>query len=331
LLAHDRKKSAGDVHRAHQARRQLALHLFRRQLLKVACIKAGGIIHQHIYAAESINHTGGVNNFNGTYDADVSALAALAPGAPGGNTWAVTFWSGGAEPTGTFNVLVVASPEGGWGTDPSYTALNSSGLTFNPASQRIMLTGQDADWHYMNSPGGAPDSSNPANGFNGPEGFLLDSINWAGSGTGLGLVALGQNGLGSCEGGGTLVSGGFSPFCNETDSVVIPGGVAANPVNTNLTSAGLSNWSTSAHTEFTTLGSAWTGINVDGFETPDGTCATATPDAACDYVTIVSASSVGGGIGGGGSTAAPEPSALVMLSLGLVGLFASRKRLQNLA
>jgi len=41
-----------------------------------------------------------------------------------------------------------------------------------------MLTGQDADWHYQNYPG--PTS------FDGPQGFLLDSINWQGAERALG-------------------------------------------------------------------------------------------------------------------------------------------------
>src|SRR6185312_5958597 len=127
-------------------------------------------------------YTGGTEASGpGTYEADVNTLAALAPSSPGGNTWNVTFWSGGAMPTGSFNVLVIASPEGGWSSYPDYTALSSSlgSITYG---DRLMLTGQDADWHYMNYPG--PSS------FDGPQGFLLDSINWAGNGTGMGLVAL---------------------------------------------------------------------------------------------------------------------------------------------
>src|SRR6266536_2940930 len=44
LLAHDRQDSAGDVHRANEARRQLPLHLLWRQLLEVTGIKAGSIV-----------------------------------------------------------------------------------------------------------------------------------------------------------------------------------------------------------------------------------------------------------------------------------------------
>jgi|SRR5579872_1274705 len=270
-------------------------------------------------------YTGGVGtNAGGTvgYQADVTYLAGLAPVSPGGNTWDVTFWTGGAMPTGTFNVLVVPSPIGPWGTNPDYTALDTAAPSFDPTKQRVMLSGQDADWHFMNHPGGAPDSLDPAHGFNGPEGFLLDSINWAGSGTGMGLVALGQDGAGDCSGGATLATGGgfTSSTCTNNDKVVIPGDVASNPVNTGLTTAGLSNWFESSHQDFTALSSAWQGINVDGSfpngpSGSDATCSTSTPDANCNFVTIVSANSAGGGIGGG---SVPEPSSIALFGTAMV-------------
>src|SRR5438046_8987858 len=40
-----------------------------------------------------------------------------------------------------------------------------------------MATGQDADWHYLRTPGEASLSQD----FDGPRGFLTDAINWAGS------------------------------------------------------------------------------------------------------------------------------------------------------
>jgi hypothetical protein len=234
-------------------------------------------------------YTGGVDDGSGTYQA---LSAASVPGD------AVTFWSGGAMPTGTFNVLVIASPEGGWSPYPDYTALTSAHLSFSTSS-RLMLTGQDADWHNINFPGPVA---------NGPAGFLSDSINWAGNGTGMGLVALGMTGdAASCYGGPILGLSGYTGNCNATNNVVIPTAFASFPINTGLTSAGLSNWDTAAHTGFTGLDtSIWTGINVDGTVCgPTGPCS--------EFVTIVTQ----GGTGGIGT---PEPGTLVMFGSGIIGL-----------
>jgi len=55
LLAHHRQDSPGDVHWANEARRQLPLHLLRRQLLEVARVEAGSIVDQHVDAAEPLD------------------------------------------------------------------------------------------------------------------------------------------------------------------------------------------------------------------------------------------------------------------------------------
>ena len=208
------------------------------------------------------------------YKSAVNTLAAAAPGAPGGNTWVITFWDSGSKPAGAFNVLVVASPQGGWSPSPSYAALMAAAPALG---DRIMLTGQDADWHYMNGPGPAV--------FDNPKGFLLDGINWAGSGSGLGAVLLGANSSSLLA---SLGITGFGSIGGGSDSVVIPAPVASFPINTGLTSAGLSGWGTSAHSSFTGFTtSLWTGINVVG-------------GSLTSFVTIVSASTAGGGIGAGG-------------------------------
>lgn len=281
----------------------------RKYLLKLLALVSGLTLSGAVMA-NPINvlwYTGGVTSPSG-YNASVNTLAGLAPTSPGSNTWNVTYWSAGAMPTGAFDVLVIASPEGGWSTNPDYsnlqTAITNSSVLYG---DRLMLTGQDADWHYMNSPGPAA--------FNGPQGFLLDSINWAGSGSGMGLVALGMDGLSTC-GGVNLGLTGYSGDCRSSDNVQIPPGYATYPINTGLTSAGLSNWGTSAHARFLNLTSAWTGINVDG--------GGASCEAGADncFVTIVSASTGGGGIG------VPEPTELGMFGLGLllIGLFAGLRR-----
>jgi hypothetical protein len=238
-------------------------------------------------------YTGGISTFSAnfaSYSAALASLAAAAPSAPGGNTWNITQWNSGPEPSGAFNVLVTASPEGPWATSPNYAAIQAAapGITLG---DRVMLTGLDADWHYINNPG-------PAN-FNGPKGFLLDSINWAGSGTGLGAVF-----LGSYTQTGFVFTGQSQTSNVNQDDVRIPAAFASFPINTGLTSAGLSNWGQSSHSVYTISDTTrWTGINTVGASTTS-------------FVTIVS-----GNAGGGISiSSVPEPASLTLLGIGAVTL-----------
>lgn len=258
---------------------------------------AGALLAAPLSAA-TINvlwYTGGVESFSpGDYGVALNALAADAPGAPGGNTWNITQWAGGTMPAGSYNVLVVASPVPGWITNPDYSALATaaSGIALG---DRIMVTGQDADYHNLTYPGPTP--------FDGPHGFLLDGINWAGGGTGLGLVALGAD---PNNYGFSLT--GYSPGTGfGTDNVQIPAAFASFPINTGLTSAGLSNWFTSSHDLFQiTDPIQWTGINVDG--------------NSGDFVTIVSAQTAAGDI------TTPEPATFALFGLGLSAAVFLRRR-----
>ena len=247
-------------------------------------------------------YTGGIvtsGPFFSSYQAAENALIAAAPSAPGNNTWTITNWNSGSMPTGTFNVLVTASPEGSWSTNPNFSALATaaSGIRLG---DRVMLTGQDADYHLINGPGDT--------NFNGPKGFLLNAINWASSGTGMGAVFLG----GYSQTG--FVFTGQTETVGNQNSVIIPGAVASFPINTNLTSAGLSNWGISAHDTYTIQDTTkWTGINVSGTSTTN-------------FVTIVSAATGGGGITPPASVV-PEPATVGLMAMGLVGLvFSVRKR-----
>lgn len=239
-------------------------------------------------------YSGGVEDYGapGDYKAQIGTLATQGVGDPNATSWNITFWDGGAMPMGSYNVLVVASPQGGWGNNPDYSSLAS--LTAGSFGDRVMFTGQDADYHFINGPGSAA--------FDGPRGFLRDSINWAGNGVGMGLVALGSTGLNACgEGGANFGFTGYSSVCDSTEDVVIPGAYASFPINQGLTSAGLSHWSTSSHIAFAGLDSGmWTGINVDG-------------GMPGQYVTIVSAATASGGTG------VPEPGTIFLLGAALLG------------
>jgi hypothetical protein len=251
--------------------------------------------------ASSINvlwYSGGVQSADSNYKGDVGGLSAPGAGDPTPANWNITFWDSGPKPSGTFNVMVVASPQGSWSSSPSYTAADAASLAFG---SRVMATGQDADWHFTNTPG-------PTN-FDGPRGFLRDSISWAGSGTGMGLVMLGGPEPFSSFYGFDTTLGSSS---GSSNTVVIPPAFSAYPINTGLTSSGLSNWNTSAHDDWLAPDlTKWTGINTDG-----GT----------GFVTLVTDGGTGGISGG-----VPEPSTWAMMILGFagVGFMAYRRKSQG--
>lgn len=251
-------------------------------------------------------YTGGVTNAP-DYK---TAYTSLAASNPGGNAWNITFWDSGPKPVGSFNTLVVASQIGGWTTDPNYAALTAAGLTEASFGNRVMVTGQDTDWHYLNGPG----DGTTAQSFNGPRGFLANAINWSGSGTGLGAVVM------AADAGFSLFSG-LGTESSGTDDVRIPSAFTGLPINSGLTSAGLSNWGESAHESWSgTDTTKWAQINVAGESCSDPS---ANPDASSctNFVTLIKAAEAGGGLGDG-ATATPEPSTMLLLGTTLAGFSA---------
>jgi hypothetical protein len=251
-------------------------------------------------AAADVNvlwYTGGIQTTvaPGNYQTTIDTLATPGSGDPSSATWNITFWSGGPMPVGTFNVLVVASNPGPWSPSPNYTALDAANPTLG---DRLLVTGQDADFHFFPDPNGP----GPAN-FNGPRGFLRDAINWAAGGTGMGLVDLSDNPFLTSSTNADLMGLGAATSVDQ-DTVNIPGAFASFPINSGLTSAGLSDWFTSAHYEWNSSDtSIWTGINVDG---------------SGNFITLVTEGGAGGIVGGG---AVPEPAtwAMMLLGIGAVG------------
>jgi hypothetical protein len=253
-------------------------------------------------------YTGGVEN-SPDYKASISALAASSPG---GNAWSIVYWDSGPKPAGTFNTLVVASQIGGWNTFPDYTALTAAGLLEASFGNRVMITAQDTDWHYLNGPG----DGTTGQAFDGPRGFLANAINWSGSGSGMGAVILDAN-------AGFALFSGLGDEGDGSDDVRIPAEYTGLPINSGLTSAGISNWGTSAHTSWTgTDTTKWAQINVVGDSCLD-TSANPAAASCTNFITLIKAEEAGGGL-----TPVPEPSTLVLLGTALAGFSARawRKR-----
>ncbi len=227
-----------------------------------------------------------------SYETGVQDLASNAPNGTAGNTWNVTFWDSGVMPTGNFNVLVVASPQFIDGGD--YTALNAAIPSFG---DRVLITGIDADWHYMNTPGSA--------GFDGPQGFLLNAVDWAAGGNGMGAVFLAPQ---------SNIAWNFQGLGNEVsydglDNVALASGTENYAIQTGLDGAGLSNWATSAKEAFDSFDTAqWTALQVSG-------------DDPGNAVTLASTATAALGLTPDTSSTAPEPASLLMAVAGFAALF----------
>ena len=194
------------------------------------------------------------------YNANISQLAAQVPTfdpeGDGSLDWNLTFWNP-LDPTPDFSDYdVLAIGTGGNGKkglfnfDPT-RILNNKDAISRARGSRTFLSGQDADSHYIGSPGPRP---------NGPLGFLVNAVNWAGSGEGMGIVALTDSWSPTANSGNRRwwlndrsflkdeLEGYVSYFV--TNSVVIPTQTSDFPVNEGLTTKGLSNWGASAHATF---------------------------------------------------------------------------------
>jgi hypothetical protein len=258
------------------------------------------------------------------YNANVIEIAAAAPGhdpaGDGATAWRLAFWDPGRDrlpDLAAYDVLVIGAT---YDTDGSYgvgaggstgffgNGVSAAGVLANGAAiqaargSRTLITGLDPDWHDYNNAIARTD---------GPRGYLINAVNWAGTGDGLGIVALADRyHLGPGAGGGWWTDGDSflaselsgRAFARQANSVFVEPDAAALPVNEGLSTAGLSDWNTSAHAVLKP---------VDGYVVANWSG----PDRTGGAVTLVS-----------DMAPIPLPPTAVLLGAALAGLWAAPRR-----
>ena len=255
------------------------------------------------------------------YNTKMSQLAAQAPTfdpeGDGSLDWNLTFWNPqDATPNfSDYDVLAIGTGMKHWvhNFDPTGIFNNKEAISA-ARGNRTFLSGQDSDSHYNANPSPRP---------NGPLGFLVNAVNWAGSGEGMGIVALPDGWYPTADSRNRRwwlnensflkdeLEGYVSYFLEE--NVVIPTETSYFPVNEGLTTAGLSNWGTSAHATFDKSIPGYLSINDAG----------SLPGYA---VTIVTASEADGDTTGPETESVPEPTSTVAIVGLAIALFKCKRR-----
>lgn len=225
------------------------------------------------------------------YVQTIQKLAEVAHTLPksSGLQWRLTFFRPGSPPPAfeKYNVLVIHSAEpsftvrhspylGSSNSKPTYVTPDYSGILNNKRAieaargERTFLTGSDADVHAIWGDSGhapaAPSGKKQRVGCNPPIspvcwdgalGHLVNAVNWAASGRGLGIVSLvaGEHPKGrwwvernsflrdELKGYVAIWGAGTT----RENKPVIPTSAQNYPLNAGLTTKGLSNWKNSFH------------------------------------------------------------------------------------
>ena len=254
----------------------------------------------------------------------VPGLAARSASDPmsSGLVWNVTFW-GPTDPVPDFrayDLLFVATSEnfrtgapgapgapGGPLATPDYSGiLNNRAAIAAARGERTFIDGADSEFHAIRGDSGNCALLPGCALWDGAVGHVVNAVNWAASGTGLGVVASFADGwltdpasfLHDELGGSVTV---HNSSRSAENAPVISAAEAAYPLNHGLTSGGLSNWNFSFHATFAQ--------GVPGYAEVVGS--TRYPGTA---VSIASSAFVGAGTA---PAAVPEPPAWALLLAGL--------------
>ena len=287
----------------------------------IAAVVAATTVSPLSAAPINVLWTSGTDAYNANIRQLATQAATFDPDGDGALDWNLTLWDGGAVDFAAYDVLVVGSTyavdrdhagTGYFGLGVSARGVLDNGAAIAAArGDRTFLSGQDADWHNI---------FNLPNRDNGPKGFMINAVNWAASGAGLGIVSMTDR-----FSGGTNPNTGWwnhpdsflaaelggTPRAVNTNIVSIGPGQESFPINEGLTTGGLSNWNTSSHACFGEV-SGYVQINFFGTDT-----------SGCG-VTIVTAGEEDGGTGG--PSPIPLPAAGWMLIAAIGGLGAMRRR-----
>ena len=183
--------------------------------------------------------------------------------------WNITFFGPGSSMPdfGSYNALVIESgeafrtnPPGGPYATPDYSGILGDNSEIAAArGDRTFISGSDADFHAVRGDSGY--CTGPlVNGyhcglFDGARGYLINAVDWAASGSGLGVVSFFDGAFpGSFwwdNPNSFLRNDLYGYVANVyTNDALIQGAAAAYSLNQGLTSTGLSNWNNSFHAMF---------------------------------------------------------------------------------
>ena len=197
------------------------------------------------------------------YKAFYTTLATRGTPHSTGDTWNLTFFGPGDPPPNfaAYDVLVIHGGEGfrtgapgGENRNPDYSGIFSNKAAIEAArGNRTFLTGSDADFHAVRGDSGVCGTGSWC--LDGALGMVINAVNWAAAGTGLGIVSfVDGNFPGSFwwENPNSFLANELSGYIShgQENVGIIDAGQATYALNAGLTSAGISGWGYTFHGSF---------------------------------------------------------------------------------